>query len=362
MKIKVKPIALNPEIKKPLAMQLADVLRSGVVHGAWKVGDVLPGIHELAAQCRVSEKVPRKALAILADEGWIDPKRGVGSVVIERGCVPHMNGRILIYVRETGCSYYFSRLLVVLESRLHSKGYGVSVIRVGECNEKYACLKLKKMLKEQWTFILLIGTNTEGCRVIAESGCPFVLVGDGRPLPKCSDSSLLAKIEIISRKALPEFMREFAHRNIRRVTQFKYAEGAFDVTDTFRCSEVRVDNINISRKPSPEKVSLASLCEMQRFIVKNKLPDLFLFTDDYLAQGALMALAIAGVRIPEDVAVVTHANKGLGPVWEKPLSRMEMDPQDHANKIADAVSEYFRTGVFPSGIELGSVWKKGDTF
>ncbi|MBQ9740013.1 MAG: GntR family transcriptional regulator, partial [Kiritimatiellae bacterium] len=81
----MKPIALNPEIKKPLAMQLADVLRSGVVHGAWKVGDVLPGIHELAAQCRVSEKVPRKALAILADEGWIDPKRGVGSVVIERG-------------------------------------------------------------------------------------------------------------------------------------------------------------------------------------------------------------------------------------------------------------------------------------
>ena len=342
-------------------MQLADALRSGVVRGIWKVGDILPGIQELAAQCRVSEKVPRKALAILAGEGWIEPKRGVGSVVVERGCLPRMNGRILIYVRETGCSYYFSKLLVVLESRLHSRGYGVSVIRVGECREKYGCIKLKKMLKERWTLTLLIGANTEGRRVIAESGCPFVLIGDGRPLPKCTDPSCLAKIEIISRKALSEFMCEFAHRNIRRVVQFKYAEGAFDVTDTFRCSEVHVENINISRKSSPEKVSSASLCEMQRFIAKNKLPDLFLFTDDYIAQGALTALAHAGVRIPEDVSVVTHANKGLGPVWVKPLSRMEMDPLDHANKIADAVSEYLKTGVPPSGIELGSVWKNGDT-
>ena len=101
---------------------------------------------------------------------------------------------------------------------------------------------------------------------------------------------------------------------------------------------------------------------MRKFIAKNKLPDLFLFADDYLAQGALIALAVTGVRIPEDVAVVTHANKGLGPVWVKPLSRMEMDPLDHARKIADAISVYLKTGIFPSGIELGSVWKKGDTF
>ena len=103
MKTKVKPIALNPEIKKPLTVQLADALRNGIINGVWEAGDVLPCIHELAAQCRTSEKVPRKALSILANDGWIEPKRGVGSVVIERANQPHMNGRVLIYVRETGC-------------------------------------------------------------------------------------------------------------------------------------------------------------------------------------------------------------------------------------------------------------------
>ena len=71
---------------KPLSMQLADALKAAMVRGAWKVGDVLPGIHELAAGCHTSEKVPRLALEMLAKEGWTRSRRGVGpSSRIETG-------------------------------------------------------------------------------------------------------------------------------------------------------------------------------------------------------------------------------------------------------------------------------------
>ena len=357
-----RTITLNPEVNKPLTEQLAEVLRKRIVGGAWKAGDVLPGIHELARMCNTSEKVPRKALSMLAEEGLVEPKRGIGSVVKERGCVPYMNGRVLIYVRETGYSFYCSQLLTVLEDRLHSKGYVASIIRAGGKSETTACHKLKTLLKERWSLILAMGGSAEGRCMIAESGLPFVLVGDGSPVSRQPDQSLIGRIEIRSRKALPDFMRECMHRNVKRVVQFKYAEGAFDVTEMLAHAGVTVESVNIARKSTPEKVALASLLELNRFLAKNALPDLFLFTDDYLAQGALIALAVAGVRIPEDVAVVTHANKGLGPIWEKPLSRLEIDPLAHACEIADAISEYLKTGVFPQGILLGSIWRKGDTF
>ncbi|MBQ6246331.1 MAG: substrate-binding domain-containing protein [Kiritimatiellae bacterium] len=45
------------------------------------------------------------------------------------------------------------------------------------------------------------------------------------------------------------------------------------------------------------------------------LPDLLFFRDDHLATGALVALSVAGVRIPEDVRVVTWANRDLGPAF-----------------------------------------------
>ena len=69
--MRCKAITLDPEVKKPLTQQLAELLRKGIVGGSWKAGDVLPGIHELARMCNTSEKVPRKALSILAAEGLV---------------------------------------------------------------------------------------------------------------------------------------------------------------------------------------------------------------------------------------------------------------------------------------------------
>lgn len=80
------------------------------------------------------------------------------------------------------------------------------------------------------------------------------------------------------------------------------------------------------------------------------------------AEGALTALAVDGVRIPEDVKAVTHANKGLGPVWEKPLSRLEMDAAAHAAAASREVADCLKTGVLPPELDLGSVYKPGATF
>ena len=108
---------------------------------------------------------------------------------------------------------------------------------------------------------------------------------------------------------------------------------------------------------------MAALSEMRRRIAgRKRLPDLFLFTDDYLAQGALAALDAAEVRVPEDVKVATHANRGLGPIWHKPLTRLEVDPVAHGRAVADAILRYLRTGERPLGLELGAAWKKGETF
>ena len=53
---------------------MADALRKMLMRGAWKTGDVLPCIHELAVAFGTSEKVPRKALKTLEKEGWTMPR------------------------------------------------------------------------------------------------------------------------------------------------------------------------------------------------------------------------------------------------------------------------------------------------
>ena len=63
------------------------------------------------------------------------------------------------------------------------------------------------------------------------------------------------------------------------------------------------------------------------------LPDALVFYDDYVAAGALLSLARHGVKVPEDVKVLTFSNKGLGPVFFKPLTRFESDHAANAEKI-----------------------------
>jgi DNA-binding LacI/PurR family transcriptional regulator len=91
------------------------------------------------------------------------------------------------------------------------------------------------------------------------------------------------------------------------------------------------------------------------------LPDLLFFRDDLLATGAFVALLDAGVRIPADVRVATGANKGLGPPFPRPLTRMVLDNAAVGKRLASCVLEYLRTGTFPQGVTVGPDYVKGDT-
>lgn len=348
---------LDSDDNIPLSRQLVASLKDAIVHGAWKPGDVLPTIHALASMARTSVKTARRALEILAEDGWTEPRRGVGSTVRDRGVDIRIRGQVLLYVRETGYSYYAAEFAATLDARLRARGYRASVIEAVGRNEKTAVGRLATALKERWALVLMMGGCSEARRVVAESGRPFALVGDGGPIPRVSVPSCVARFPIQSGKALPEFVRECVRRGVSRVVQFKYAEGAFDAFEMLSVAGIRVATVTIPRQSSPEAVSRASLVAMRRIVARRALPDLFLFTDDHCAQGGLLALAVAGVRIPEDVAVVTHANKGLGPVWGKPLARLEMDAAAHARALSNAIGVFLATGDFPPVPALGSVWR-----
>ena len=361
-------IALDPLDNAPLTMQLAAALKKAIVKGVWKVGDVLPGIHDLAAECNTSERVPRTALAQLAAEGWVRPQRGVGSVVVDRGESMREAGRVLMYVRDTGWSYYSAKLVSTMTAQLRTAGYSIATVSAGSRSEASACRRFEPVLKERWSLVLLMGAGTVARQMVSESGWPFALLGDGAPLPPCTAPGCIGRIEMHNGKALPDFIREAVRRNVQRVVQFMYAEGGFDVTPMLTKAGVEVETIRITRRNTPEEVSQGALHAMRQLLKGKKggkpvaLPDVFLFTDDYVAQGALLALSAAGVRIPTDVKIVTLANRGLGPVWTDQLTRLEVDAVSHGHAMAKAVIGYLKTGFFPSGMVLGSIWKLGETF
>lgn len=73
---------MNATNTAPQYQQVADTLRRRIVRGEYRKGDVIPTAAQLEQLFSVSNITIRKALAILSEEGWIQGRRGVGTVVV----------------------------------------------------------------------------------------------------------------------------------------------------------------------------------------------------------------------------------------------------------------------------------------
>ncbi len=75
------PPPLDRAAGRPLAVQLADGLRTAAAGGALRAGDRLPSTRELAAVLGVSRTVTAAAYDQLLAEGWVAARRGSGTYV-----------------------------------------------------------------------------------------------------------------------------------------------------------------------------------------------------------------------------------------------------------------------------------------
>jgi GntR family transcriptional regulator/MocR family aminotransferase len=80
--VDLPPLVLDRSAERPLAVQLADALRSATAGGALRAGDRLPSTRSLAATLGVSRTVTAAAYDQLLAEGWAVGRRGAGTFVV----------------------------------------------------------------------------------------------------------------------------------------------------------------------------------------------------------------------------------------------------------------------------------------
>lgn len=132
---------------------LMEELKSDIITGRLRPGDKLPSENELSASRHVSRHTVRKALSILAQEGFIEAEHGRGTFVsskIRRGKSPSLSfggmdyrGSGNIAVITTYLSdYIFPRLIQGIDSVLTAEGYSIILKNTGNSRVKESrCLE-----------------------------------------------------------------------------------------------------------------------------------------------------------------------------------------------------------------------------
>lgn len=365
MKKKV-PFSVSRGDARSLAAQVSDGLREAIVGGYYKPGDVVPTSRELAPMLGVSRIVTIAALEKLCAEGFIVSRPRIGSVVVDRSA-KRWNGHVVLVYEKGDDNYLKTMLASAMQDRLTEEGWLFSQASVG-ANAGGGCdfTHLDVALSRSVDLVVVMYHRPEIYAYLAKRKIPYVVFGENATKP----GSAVGAIHFDYNMANGDFAAACNAAGIKEVVQVYWHKLMCDVAPALKKVGVKVRKIKVPVDESEGR--LIGVKRAGRLVFEKMLShspfhnsrspySLFFIADDYLAEGALLALSCAGLKIPEDVRLVTWANTGLGPDYARQLSRMEMNPFDAGEAVAAAIVGYFRSGKFPAKVTVGPKWIEGET-
>lgn len=333
--------------------------------GVLKGGDTLPSIRKMAELCGTSVRVPLAAVGQLQKDGILEahPRLGIRVLRQKRKL---WKGRVLIVSNGGNANYFVNALNAEVATMLTAADYRVEfafVIQGMGSRDRYAVLR--KMLCDDYDLVVFPAYDHQVFALVKRSSRPYLVYAT-------ADFSREDGCIGVLSGGFPNVIRQFLEQcdsmNVRNVLQMRFRnwEGP-DLTDDFRKLSIGVENLEIPLSQSPDRldeIGRVAFEALSRRIAdkKRRLPELIFFADDFIARGGLWALTNAGLRAPEDVKIVTVANKGFLPAYSRSLTRLETDTFVSARLVADRAIGYLERGAPPKFVVMKCDYVRGVTF
>lgn len=319
------------ERTRPLYRQLGVQIESKILNGDWPAGHRLPTTQEIATMFGVTIMTAQQGAAFLASQGLIERIPGRGTFVSNR-----------ITSRTIGIVFGYN-VFGDPAGLFHQSLYGLicSELRRLKWNAE---LYFPSDEKAQEQMLSELGQDVESGRLRAVIpvcyGAPLALWLDNHPQIPCMNRHVAApaptdiKTDQVYHGVAYLLGRGYrriavvAHTGSGRVERMRanielaYADCGLPMQATFH------GGIAASH---PAGIAQARAI-LDDPVVK---PDAFLVLNDLACMGVIFELLCRRLRIPEDIGVMAHANKGIEIPCPVPLTRLEVDPSDHARRMIE---------------------------
>lgn len=359
------PFELDRANSKSLIGQMVDGIKAAVASGFYRSGAKLPSVRALAELAGVSLIVPRLAIRRLEREGVVITRPRIGTIV-RANDEKVWRGRVLFVVPESDGNFMLNVVSGAIRNRMAVHGYHLERVAVPKrADGRYDFTFLDLAMRMRADLILVAYRRPDVIRRIRSLKVPFVVLGgiDGGPV-----KGAVGLIGMSSGVASCEFVRRCRIAGVKRVMKIGFCpKPASAMPSLFKevgivCETWIVRHRGDSRRHDLVGQSAAAAFERRLAAGRDWLPDVFYFDDDFVASGALTALSHHGIRVPEDVKVVSFANLGLGPIFYRRLTAFECDPFRFGESIASALLRFLEEGAWPGDLIFEERFVPGETF
>ena len=336
--MKSVPFTIDRSQWGSLIDQMTDGLRRAIHTGFYRPGDKLPSVRELVAHFGVSNRVPVAAIKRLCEEGLIEaaPRNGC---VVRNARMPHWKGHVMCIVASGDFSFGTAMKVERIREAVFRANYLFTQVTVPR--RKTGRLDMGVLdyhLRQPVDMAVLFGAETCIRARLVKANVPFVHV-EGTEGGSC-----ISAFQYDYEEAFRAFASACRDCGVKRVVRVvKFAGQLNRLADVLSEADIESEEWNLAPKRQGEsRLEILRNTAFRAFAArlsegKEWLPDAFVFSDDYLATGAVVALLEAGVRVPEDVRIATQANRGNRPIIPHAFGCFEYDPFMVGDRVAEDV-------------------------
>jgi DNA-binding LacI/PurR family transcriptional regulator len=303
-----------------LYQQIASYFENEIVEGRLLQGDRIPATTKLSRQFGVNSDTIQQSLTLLASRGLVERAPGRGTFV-RRGVNSMTVG--IVFGKEIYTDpdvMFFSVFLDCLTRTFETKGWNCKLFSTSEfASYDKAFYELKTSVESGEVRAVVEFCSNTLIRDWLKNECPAPV----------NRTSLAIDFADFTYSGLT-YLYECGCRNP--------AVLAYEVNDNL--GEYRKGVRRFCQAHGLPETSVAlSACgsharegyaQIRKLFNQDVRPDGFLAANDGAFRGALYALLELGVNIPDDMKLVTYANKGVEIFCHLPLTKLEVDPDQFA--------------------------------
>jgi len=310
--------------------QIADALRHEI-RTTRRPGERLASENVLAKQYGVGVNTLRQALAVLVQEGWLERRRGSGTYVCEPSAQANRHIGILIEldISHPGCSHFWLRSTQSLRQLLRDCGRQVRLY-VGHAvpgappPRGSTCPEFLQAVERD---------EIEG--LVALSGAYHASWGQvlrKRNVPMVGDAGALTCRVIVDYPAMVAAgLAHLDDAGCERIAVLGWGLSSQALSEVFAARGLRHRPAWTPLVTHPHAHGAGYAEVRALWNAHGEKPDGLLICDELLLQNAVAAVTSLSVRVPGDLALVTHAIRGSALFVPVPVTKMAYDPDVFAD-------------------------------
>jgi DNA-binding LacI/PurR family transcriptional regulator len=317
-----------------------------VFAGIWPPGSRIPIKLALRSELGISDGTLQRALNKLHRQGVLHPRGRLGTFVSARP--PHLNRIGVVHAADSYASLWTKTIARVAQTITAEEQYRLecyfSTERQADGTSTASLKQLETDLEDRLLAgVILYMAPKETVQLLARSGLPGVQITD----PNKENRFPTLVPAPITERAMQRFASE-GRRRIAILTTFNQRGATCDaIVACARAHGLQTRHAWIHFFDPRSNPSARAVAELLMTLPRRQRPDAVYINDDNLVREAVLGLADAGVRLPQDLSVIAHANFPAEVSLALPVTRIGPDI-DRILRTAIALIEDQLTGRKPA--------------